>query len=66
MVPGLSLGLPIAGEVGLVAVYHRTVEDGWSVLDDETVHWVFGENGQFGRLGFLLGVLEVEGVEDVI
>ena len=66
VVPGPGLGLPVTGEVGLVAVYHRTVEDGWSVLDDETVHRLFGEEWQLGRFGFLLGAVEVGGVEDVI
>ena len=66
VVPGLGLGLTITGEVCLVAVDHRTVEDGWPVLDDEALHWVFSEKWQLGRLGFLLGVVKVEGVEDVI
>ena len=66
VVPSLGLGLPITGEVGLVAVYHRTVEDGGSVLDDKTVHRLLREDRQLGRLGFLLGDVEVWGVEDVI
>ena len=66
VVPGPGLGLPVTGEVGLVAVYHRTVEDGRPVLDDETVHRLFGEEWQLGRFGFLLGAVEVGGVEDVI
>ena len=63
VVPGLGLRLTIAGEVGLVAVYHRAVQDCWSVLYNKTVHRMLSEDWQCNTLGFLLiGHLCVEDV----